>query len=150
MNFKNNWNLCVSSACKAFSSKTICPLRSFVEWEILERNWELSRFVSQVQSYHGEKLCHFLSTNALNLNFTDEDIFIWLNCRMHSYCQLWSVWLVLLTSGKIENKYQFSYKNIWIFILKNILGFLCRGGEHEYRLTKYLLSNYEQVNVNIS
>jgi hypothetical protein len=24
-------------------------------------------------------------------------------------------------------------------------GLLCRGGEHEYRLTKYLLSNYEEV-----
>ena len=26
-----------------------------------------------------------------------------------------------------------------------LTGLLCRGGEHEYRLTKYLLSNYELV-----
>ena len=31
-----------------------------------------------------------------------------------------------------------------------IPGLLCRGGEHEYRLTKYLLSNYEQVRDNHS
>ena len=26
-----------------------------------------------------------------------------------------------------------------------VTGLLCKGGEHEYRLTKYLLSNYELV-----
>ena len=29
----------------------------------------------------------------------------------------------------------------------HVSGLLCRGGEHEYRLTKYLLSNYEQVDI---
>ena len=33
--------------------------------------------------------------------------------------------------------------------VSNVSGLLCRGGEHEYRLTKYLLSNYEQVDIYI-
>ena len=38
----------------------------------------------------------------------------------------------------------------YLHLPKNILGLLCRGGEHEYRLTKYLLSNYEQVSLFIA
>ena len=30
-------------------------------------------------------------------------------------------------------------------LMFGVTGLLCRGGEHEYRLTKYLLSNYELV-----
>ena len=52
--------------------------------------------------------------------------------------ELWSCVLVVICSGDVLLCFCLSH-------LTSVTGLLCKGGEHEYRLTKYLLSNYELV-----
>ena len=52
--------------------------------------------------------------------------------------ELWSCVLVVICSGDV-------LLSLCLSNLTSVTGLLCKGGEHEYRLTKYLLSNYELV-----